>query len=132
MPQVDVNLVAVLVAALVSMAIGATWYSVFSEPWMKAIGKKRADLQGGNTGYLIAAGAWVILAYVLAHFVFYAGADTWAEGLVTGLWAWLGFVATTLAVNYVFGQRSRQLYVIDAGHFLAIFLVQGAILAAWQ
>jgi hypothetical protein len=132
MPEADINLVAILAAALASMAIGFAWYTALSEPWMKAIGKKRDELGGANTGYALTALAWVVMAYVLSHFVDYAGADTLADGLQTGFWAWLGFVATTLAVNYIFGQRSRQLYVIDAGHFLAILLAQGAILATWQ
>jgi hypothetical protein len=37
-------------------------------------------------------------------------------------------VATTLAVNYSFGRRPLKLYLIDAGHWLAVLLVQGAVI----
>ncbi|MFL5090770.1 MAG: DUF1761 family protein [Xanthobacteraceae bacterium] len=43
---------------------------------------------------------------------------------------WLGFVVTTLAVNYAFGGRGIKLAGIDAGHWLVVLLVEGAVIGA--
>lgn len=135
MPGTDINYLAVLIAAILSMAIGALWYSpaMFSKPWMKLVGKKEKDLQGGSSvAYAIAMLAFLLIAFVMAHFVRYVGANNVVRGLETGLWLWMGFVATTMAINYAFGQRPQKLWAIDAGYFLVTFLVSGALLAAWS
>ena len=134
MPSTDINYLAVVVAALLSMVIGAIWYApqVFGAQWMALLGKKPKDLQdGANTGYVVAGLGFLLLAYVLAHFVDYAGSNTFAKGLETGFWLWLGFTATTLAINSSFSFRPQKLWAIDAGYYLACFLVSGALLATW-
>jgi hypothetical protein len=134
MPTADINYVAVLVAGLLSMVIGFIWYGpLFSKPWMKENGFKMEDLkQGPGAGYAIAVFGSLLQAYVLAHFIDYVGADTIVRGLQTGLWIWLGFLATAFAVNYLFAQRTPRLWAIDSGYFLVLLLVQGALLAVWR
>jgi hypothetical protein len=134
MPSVDINLADVLVAAVINMIIGAIWYSpvLFAKQWSKLVGRKMEDLQkSAGPGYAVAAIGALIQAYVLAHFVQYAGATSVGEGLVTGLWLWIGFVAVTTAMNYMFAGRSWQLWQIDAGYFLVVLMINGALLATW-
>lgn len=134
MPSTDINYLAVVVAAILSMLIGAVWYApqVFGAQWMKLIGKKEKDLQeSGSTGYVIAGLGFLLIAYVMAHFVQYAGSNTLTKGLETGFWLWLGFVATTFAINCAFSLHPQKLWAIDAGYYLACFLVIGALLATW-
>lgn len=133
MPEADVNNVAILVAAIVTMAIGAVWYSsiLFGKSWMKLMGKKAEELGGANTGYLVAGLGALVQAYILAHFVDYTGATTFSEGATTGFWLWLGFVAVTMAINIVFEGRNWRLWQINAGYFLAALMVTGGLLAAW-
>ncbi len=128
----QVNYLAVLVAAVLNMVAGAIWYSpmLFAKPWIKLTGKK--DMQGGGVGYGIAALCSLAIAYVLAHFVQLAGAMDWMDGVKTGLWAWVGFVATTAAANYVFEGRPWKLYWINVGYPLVAFVLMGALLAAWH
>jgi len=134
MPSADINTWAVLVAAGLSMVLGFVWYSmsVFGKSWMREVGLKLEDVQKGpGVGYAVAMVGALLQALVLAHFVDYTDATTVKEGLVTGLWVWVGFVAPVLSMNYVFAQRSRKLWLIDAGYFLVLLLVQGALLANW-
>ena len=72
------------------------------------------------------------MAYVLARLVDYASATSIGEGLLVGLFAWAGFVLTTLAVNGIFAGRSLSLYLIDSGYHGVSLLAMGAILAAWN
>jgi hypothetical protein len=72
------------------------------------------------------------MVYILAHFVQYAGAVTALQGAQTGLWAWLGFVATTTATNYVYEGRPWKLFWINTGMQLVVLVVTGMILAVWR
>ena len=135
MPSADINYLAVVVAALLSMVIGFVWYSlkVFGKPWMKETGLTMKDIGNGPGAdkYVLVTVSSLVQAYVLAHFVDYTSATTWVEGAVTGFWLWAGFVATAYTATYVFTKKSVRLWTIDTGYFLALLLVQGALLAAW-
>jgi hypothetical protein len=134
MPAVDVNYVAVLVAALIFMAVGFVWYAipVFGKSWMKEVGLKPKDIKAGpGTGYLIAALAGLVQSYVLAHFVVYAGAISWVDGLVTGAWVGVGFTAMAIGANYIFARRTAQLWLIDSGYFILSLALSGALLTVW-
>jgi hypothetical protein len=54
------------------------------------------------------------------------------NGLISRAFVWLGFVVTTLTVNNMLGLRSHRLIAIDAGHWLGVLLVIGAIIGAWD
>jgi hypothetical protein len=134
MPSVEINYLAVVIAAILSMIIGAFWYApqAFGKSWMKLVGKKEKELkEGANTSYVVAALGFLLISYILAHFIQYAGSNTLVRGLETGFWLWLGFTATTLAINSAFSARPQKLWAIDSGYYLACFLVSGALLAVW-
>lgn len=133
MLNVDVNWWALLVAAGFNMVLGALWYApaVFGKTWMKLTGRKMGQGSAVN-GYVITAAGALVQAWILVHFVRYAGALTAVKGAVVGFWLWLAFVATVMAVNIVFEGRPWKLWAINSGYFLVALIVNGAILAAWR
>jgi hypothetical protein len=136
MYDVSVNYLAVIVAAIAAMVIGYAWYSmsVFGRSWIAEIGKTEDQIKEGYKPismlwtYLLAA----LTAYVLAHFLNLVGADTITEALTTAWWAWLGFVATTMATNAIYEGRSSKLFWINSIYQLVVFLVMSVILFAWK
>ena len=139
MQDVDVNWLAVLVAAIAAMPLGAVWYSpmLFARPWMRAIGKSEEEMRtrsGPGLPYLLVLAfvAWLVVAYVLSWIVDWAEANSVVEGLAVGFLCFFGFVLTGMAVNTAFAGRGRDLLLIDGGHLLLVLLVQGAIVGAWQ
>lgn len=134
MPEVDINILAVIAAAVVNMVVGAFWYSksLFGKEWAKLVGRKIEDMSGGGTGYAVAVVGALIQAYILAHFVQYAGSTSFFDGVFTGFWLWLGFVAVVVAVHLVFEGRTWALWKINAGYFLVVLLINGGLLAAWR
>lgn len=139
MPPVDVNYLAVVVAAIAYMALGFFWYSPagFGKPWMKLVGMTEEHMKNAGKGmqktYAISFVAALLMAYVLGVFVDLAEASTVAAGVQVGFWAWVGFVATTGANEFLFAVKPKpwKLYWINQGYLLVSLLVAGAILAVW-
>lgn len=128
-----VNLWSVLVAGAAGWIIGAVWYGVFSKPWMALAypGKKSSDLKGNNWTYPVSLVLYLVVALALAVVANYYGMDGLDDGVLVGLLAFVGFVGPTMAMNYMFGGRPSKLLLIDAGNYLASFLVMGAVLGIW-
>lgn len=135
MPTAEINYLAVLIGAVISMVLGSIWYapSVFGNGWMAAVGKKASDVNKSKVGpmYALTVIIALILSYVMAHFVDYVGATDWMEGAQTGFWAWLGFVATSYGVTLLFEGKPFKLFAINAGYHLVEFVLIGALLAHW-
>ena len=72
----------------------------------------------------------LIIAWVLAGLLGHLGAGqvTPRNGVFSGAFVWFGFVLTTMAVNYTFSGRDRRLLLIDAGNWLVVLIVAGAVI----
>src|SRR2546425_3705873 len=73
MPTANVNILAVLVAALLTFVLGAFWYSpiLFARQWMQAQGytpEKIAEMKkrGVTRAYVVSALCYFVMAYVVA------------------------------------------------------------------
>ena len=129
------SLFAIVLAAVVSFMFGWLWYGIlFPKQWMAAAGKTEADLkaQGGPTPtpFVISFVALLVMAWVLAAVIGHLGpgAITLRSGVIAGALMWLGFVATTLAVNHTFQGAKPVLTLLDGGHWLGVLLLQGAVI----
>ncbi len=134
--DVDVNLLAVLVATVVFFLIGGLWYTVlFAKQWTKLSGmaeKLKEKSDSPSAGPFIATFILLfVLCYVLAHVLALIGVGTIGESLATGAWLWLGFVGATMLNNAIFAGRPHKLTAIDTGYYLVGILVASAILTAW-
>lgn len=136
-----INYLAVLVAAVAGWLVGAAWYNVLANQWVAAQGKTMEAFkqeQAAKTGdpraflpFVLAFAANLLMAWVLAGLIGHLGQVTIRSGVISGAFAWLGFVVTTIAVNYAFGSRTWRLFAIDAGHWLAVLVLMGAIIGAF-
>lgn len=136
--NVEVNFIAVLVASVVTMAIGFFWYSpmLFGKPWMKLMGYtdasiKEAKKEMGKT-YAISFVLTLVSAYVLSHvmglsdnFYHYSRIMT---GVSTAFWMWLGFVAPVQMTDVLFGKKVWKLFGINTGYQLASLLAMGVVI----
>ncbi len=94
-------------------------------PKQMAAGKK--DMPKKMVGYFIAL---LVMNFVLAHFLSYAGATLMAEALMVGFLLWLGFIATVLFAGFIWEKTHSKLFAINLVHYLIILLVSSAIIAA--
>ena len=131
-----INHLAVLIATVAGFAFGAAYYMSLSKPWLAAMGKTKEELSASGkrspVPFIVSIVALAIMAWVLAGGIGHLGPGqvTLKNGIISGLFMWLGFVITTLAVNYSFGQRKVMLTVIDGIHWLGVLVIQGAIIGA--
>ena len=130
---------AVIASAVAYWVLGALWYSplLFARPFIALKGwtpEQLAAIQSqshaGEIGLALLTS--LLLAYVLAHFVKFTGAESARSGALTGFWLWLGFVVTTNLETVIFEQRPLGLYLINNGYHLAGMLGMGALLAVWR
>jgi len=87
--------------------------------------------KGATRGYVLSVVGALVMSFVLAHIVDYGQATTIASGMQSGVWLWLGFVATTNLSSVLFEARPTGLYLISMGYYLVSLLIMGAILAIW-
>lgn len=138
-PQVPINYLAVLVAALIPMAVGAVWYSpaLFAKKWMALVGKTEEEMKNVNPmkAYGISFLTSLIMAFVLAHSVHFGMSfmhiSGFAAGMQGGFWSWLGYVVTTNASSVLFEFRRPGLYWMSMGYYLVCLLLMGGVLGAW-
>jgi surface polysaccharide O-acyltransferase-like enzyme len=133
-----VNYLAVLVAAVLNMVVGALWYSpaLFGKRWMALMGWRPEDAQqrmaGAQKAYALTFVASLLTAYALARVLAYAQTFTLTGGALIGLLAWIGFVATSQGTNYLFEGRPFRLYTINTGYHLVSLVLMGALLGVWR
>lgn len=125
------NYLAILVAAVAGFAAGGAWYSLLGKYWMAALGRTAADMKPAPGPFIIAGIANIVMAWVLAGVIGHLGQVSLANGIISGALVWLGFVATTLAVNHAFQGAPRRLTLIDGGHWLLVLLIMGGVIGAF-
>jgi hypothetical protein len=131
----EINYLAVVVAALSGFAVGALWYGpLFGKQWMAASGVTEADIKHTSFPriYGITFIMSVVAAFVLAHVIAKFGASTVQGGVESGFWMWLGFIVTVQVTDALFNRGSMRLVTIDSGYRLVWAVVMGIILAVWR
>jgi hypothetical protein len=130
-----INYVAVIIATLAGFGLGAVWYMVLGGAWMHALGKTKDGLRPEGSAkvlpFVIALVALFVMALMLAGLMGHLGDVTIRGGVISGLFVWVGFVITTMGVNHAFSGAKPMLTLIDGGHWLAVLLVQGAVIGAF-
>jgi hypothetical protein len=131
----QLNFVAIAVATVVAFALGGLWYSpiAFAGAWMREAGldpakiARRTDLA---KVFGLAALATLVMAVNLAAFI--GPKASLGFGLAAGAAAGIGWVAMSLAVVYLFEQRSWRLWAINAGYQVVAYTLMGGLLGAWR
>jgi hypothetical protein len=130
-----INYIAVIIATLAGFGLGAVWYMTLGGAWMRALGKTKDALRPEGSAkavpFIISIVALFIMALMLAGLMGHLGDVTVRGGVISGLFVWVGFVITTMGVNHAFSGAKPMLTLIDGGHWLAVLLIQGAVIGAF-
>lgn len=134
--NVEVNYLAVFLAAVSSMVVGSIWYApkVFGNLWMKlakvepgkTTPKQMTTLMGST--FLLS----LLTAYVLAHVSFlsnaFFGDSFFMDAVKTAFWVWLGFVVTRIVVHNMFDKRPSKLTWLAIGNEFVTIMLMGVII----
>ena len=132
-----VNYLAVI-AAVVAFAASAAWYMSLSTHYAAALGKTVQQMAeerkkaSAHLPYVYALIGNLIIAWTLAGLLGHLGAGqvTLRNGIISGAFIWFGFILTTMIVNFSFSGRDKRLFAINAGNWLIVLLVIGAVIGA--
>jgi len=127
------NYLAVVVAAIAAWLFGAAWYGALGKQWMRAARLDPSEVRMTAGPFIISFVAELIMAWVLAGLLGHLGAGqvTLTNGVVSALFVWLGFVATVIAVNERYQGFGWDLTLINAGHWLGVAIIMGAVIGWW-
>lgn len=133
----DVNLLAVLVAGIVPMIIGALWYGpLFGKRWLAMMEMTAEEVQEGfnpvktyGVSFLLA----LVTAYVIAQLVAELGGGGSAMvGVHVGLMAVIAFVAPAAHQSVTFEKRKAGLAWLNVAYNGAALIGQGLVIAIWR
>ena len=119
------------VAALAGWMFGAFWYTSFSRPCLNAIEMTKGEVQKRPrfaNPMIVSVLAELVLAAGLSYVLDRMSVVGWHWGAMCGLIIGLFVVGPTVVVNYIFPGRKPMLTLLDAGHWVCVFTIIGAIL----
>jgi len=134
MENIDINWLAVIVAALTSFVIGGLWYSpmLFGKAWQAENNLTNEQIQGGSKARIFGfTFLWsFIMAANLAFFV--SGVESLGEVMIYSFAAGFGWVSLGLFVIGLFELKTTRYMLINAGYQTISFLLMGLVLGLWK
>lgn len=127
----QLDYLSVLVAAIGGWLFGALWYRLLGGAWAKALGRAGPAAAPPVATMILSFACELLMASALFGIVHHIGEATIERALFSAFMIWLGFVATTLIVNYRFAGRPWRLVLIDGGHWLGVLAVMGLVIGAF-
>jgi hypothetical protein len=67
------------------------------------------------------------MTLILALIISYANATTPEEGLRLGFMVWMGFIGTSMTINYLFEGKTFKHFIVDSGYHFITLLINGFI-----
>ena len=127
----NVNWLAVFAAAISGFIIGGIWYGpVMGKKWMGAVGITEEQIKEGNM-LAIYGGAFafsLLASWTLAHvFLSYGAEFSFQAKVMTAFGCAIGFIIPAIGTNYLFSQKSKVLFFIDAGYWTLFYITMGLV-----
>ena len=122
---------AVLIAGVLGFVWGSVYYGVLGKTWMKAARIETANMTAPLliTSFICE----LVIAWGMAGVIGHLGEGqvTLWNGVVTGFFLWLCFMATTTIINQRYEGFGWDLHLIDVAHWLGVALIMGAFIGWW-
>jgi hypothetical protein len=130
----EINWIAVVLATISSMIVGAVWYArpVFGRRWMRLAKIDESTMGSGVPQIVLTIVVSFITALVLAgasaiaqHFY---GGSFLVNTLVTAVILWAGFTAARVITHDAFERRPASLTILTIAHELVTVLIMALII----
>ncbi len=136
----EVNFLAVLVAAIANVLFGMIWWSnmLFGQKWRKLMGmgdmskaEVKKKMKEQTPAHITSFVTSLLAAFFLANFIILLQVTTPAEAFKVASMIWVGFVATTSLVDYKYAGRKCNLWAINYFYSLFGFVIMSQIILAF-
>lgn len=118
-----IDFVAVGAAAVAGFVFGSVWYGVLGKAWLAAAEVPVEQAKPSPSIMVMTFVCQIVMAIALYGVVVHFGGGL-NIALISAVFVWVGFVATTQIVNHRFQGKPWSLTFIDCGHWLGVLLVQ--------
>lgn len=137
--NVQVNYLAVLLAAVSSMVVGSIWYAkpVMGKTWQKLVKLDDKKMKSGAAKALALTFILSLLtAYILAHVAYLSNQffdhTFFQDAVVTSVWLWAGLTAARMVTHDLFEQRPSKLTLMNVVHEFITLVIMGAVIGFFK
>lgn len=127
----DVSWLAVVVAAACGFMVGGIWYGpIMGKRWLGAVGLTEEDIQSASMGKVYGGAFAFSLLASWGIAVLFANHISDLSVLSSGLVAFciaLVFIVPAIGTNYLFSQKTSELFIVDACYWLLFYFVMGLV-----
>lgn len=143
MPNIEINMLAILLAVVANFFLGFIWYTpLFGKVWGREMGFDMT--QKPPASEMIKGMVFMVIGNFLMAWVFYHNMAVWnpvtwglepstmstcMTALMAALFTWLGFYFPTDLGSTVWEKKSWKLFFINTGYHLVSLIVVALILA---
>ena len=133
-----INWLAVFVAALSFIGLGAVWYGLlFRNAWLKAVNLPSQQISKGYLIKVIASSFIMALVVstgmaVLLKSYWASSEKDMAAGASLGMLCGIFFLFPSISMSYILAKRAISLVLIDAFFYLLAYTCIGVIVGAWR
>jgi hypothetical protein len=129
--QVQVNFLAVILAAVASYVLATLWYGfIFAKLWKRLTGI--TDMKPALVSILLVLVGSFVMSFVLYHSIAFGNAylktSGFSGGMMGGFWGWLGYIAPVTLCTKLYEKKPWKLWLLDNGFWLIALLVMGGII----
>jgi hypothetical protein len=128
----DLNLPAILVAAIVVFVVGFAYYAVLGERLAAVSGAVASGEQPPPWKLAVEFSRGLILAAVIAGLASEAEVDRWTGGLLLGLALWIGFPFVLWTGAVIHENTPWKLAAIHAGDWFVKLPVVAVMVSVWR
>jgi hypothetical protein len=128
----DINILAVLLAAMSAFLLGGIWYGpLFGKAWRKEVGLTIEDERAANQikKFGLSFAFSLLSAVMLAHLFARVGVSKPHIYMMISTGIALGFIIPSIGITYLFGHKSGKLFAIDSGYWIGFYAAMGGVFA---
>jgi Protein of unknown function (DUF1761) len=135
--NIDVNWIAIILAAASTMVVGSIWYSpkMFYKQWARLANVKPDPNFTTNKAIMLYGQAFstsvvtaIVLAYAIAAFHLVSDDSYLLDAVFVGVVAWAGFTAARFHMHDLFEGRRKKLTFINTMYELVTIIVMAVII----
>jgi hypothetical protein len=145
MPEIQINYLAVIAAALSQFVLGSFWYGpLFGKTWAAEMGIKmdqKPSISIMIRAFSLTLFGSLLTAFILAHSVLVWRPSVWGVGnddpayvygFTSAFFTWIGFYVAPLFGLVTWEGKSWRLFAIHAAYYFLSLQIMGMTLAYWR